>query len=111
MATTRTKIIDKNRFSKRYPLIRSPVRTTFISTNEVSLEIGSVYFDNVSSGTFTFDVPFSDIDFRVVASPRDIGVGTANVNLSISELTRSHVVIQSSGVFTGYVDIIAIRIV
>jgi len=109
MATTSTKIIDKNRFSKRYPLIRSPVRTTYIMTSEVSLEIGSVYFDNASSGVLIFDVPFSDVDFRVAASVRDIGIGTANVNISISELTVDHVSIQSSAAFTGYVDVIAIR--
>lgn len=111
MATTQTKIIDKNRYSKRYPHIRAPARTVLVSTNEVKIEIGSIYFNNTDTGTLVFEVPFSDTDFRIVATPRDSGVDSADVNVFIGEKLQNSVVIYASSAFVGYVDVFAIRIV
>lgn len=110
MGSLRAKLIDKNRYSKRYPLIRAPVRTTYIGDSDIAMEVGSIYFNNESSGTLLFDAPFMDSNFQIMATARDGGVGTANVNVFISARTITSVTVQASSNFTGYVDIFAVRI-
>lgn len=110
MGSLRAKLIDKNRYAKRYPLIRAPVRTTYLGDSDMEMEIGSVYFDNTDSGTLNFDVPFDAANFQVMAIARDSGTGTANVNLYVSSKSTSSVTIQASSNFTGYVDVVAVRI-
>lgn len=111
MGSVRSKVIDKNRYSKRYPLIRAPARSTFIADSEISIEVGSIYFDNAESGSLSFEVAFPDTNYQIIASPRDTGADTGNVNVFVSALSASSVTVQSSSNFTGYVDIFAVKIV
>ena len=110
MGSLRAKLIDKNRYAKRYPLIRAPVRTTYLGDSDVEMEVGSIYFDNTDSETLTFDAPFDDANFQVMAVARDAGVGTSNVNIYVSSKSLTSVTIQASSNFTGYVDVFAVRI-
>lgn len=109
MGSLNIRLIDRNRYAKRYPLIRSPVRTTYIGENDFAIEVGSIYFNNVESGTLNFDAPFLDTNFQVMAIARDVGIDTADVNLYISSKSLTSVTVQASSNFTGYVDIVAVR--
>ena len=110
MGTLRSTLIDQNRYAKRYPLIRAPKRLTYKSDADMGIEVGSVYFDNSSSGTLTFETPFPDADYQISVAARESGAGDADVNLYITSKTTSNVTINSSAPFTGYVDVFAIRI-
>lgn len=110
MGSLRTRLIDRNRFAKRYPLIRAPARFTYIGDSDLNIEVGSVYFNNVDTGTLTYDVQFPDTNYQVVAVARSSGVETADVNVYISDKSQNSVTIQASSNFTGYVDVFAVRI-
>lgn len=110
MGTLRAKIVDKNRLSKRYPLIRAPARFTYMGDSDMAIEVGSIYFDNAESGTLTFDAQFIDADYQVVAMTRSSNNETADVNVFVSNKSQNSVTIQASSNFTGYVDVFAVRV-
>lgn len=112
MGSLRATLIDKNRYSKRYPFVRSPVRTTYMGDNDLAIEVGSIYFDNTSSGTLTFEAPFSDTNYQTLAVAREPvgGSESSNVNIFVTSKSVSSVTVQSSANFTGYVDIFVVRI-
>lgn len=110
MGSLRTRLIDRNRFAKRYPLIRAPIRMTYIGDSDLSIEIGSIYFNNAESGTLTYDAQFLDTNYQVMAIARSSGVDTADVNVFITDKSQGSVTVQASSNFTGYVDILAVRI-
>jgi len=111
MGSLRVKLIDRNRFSKRYPLVRAPVRNTFYGDSDVSIEIGSIYFDNAESGTLSYDVQFPDTSYQVIAVARSTGTETADVNVFVTSKSQNSVTVEASSNFTGYVDVFAVRIV
>jgi len=113
MGSLRARLIDRNRYAKRYPLIRAPKRLTYIGDQDLAIEVGSIYFDNTNSGTFTFEIPFEDTSHQIIATVRDSGdSGGADVNIWVdgSASSSDKVVIQSSAIWTGYVDIFAVKI-
>jgi len=110
MGSLRVRLLDKNRYSKRYPLVRAPARMTYIGESELNIEIGSIYFDNAESGTLTYDVAFPATDYQVVAVARSSGVDSADVNVFVTDKTQNSVTVQASSNFTGYVDVFAVRI-
>ena len=111
MANSRARLIDRNRFSKRYPFVRAPKRLTWQGEKQLSFELGSLEFNNESSKTFTFEAPFEDANYSVMATPKDTsGSGDAMVNIYISSLSRNAVTITASAKFTGTVDIFAVRV-
>lgn len=76
----------------------------------MSLEIGSIYFDNAESGTLSYETRFPDTGYQVIAIARSDGVNTADVNVFVAEKTESSVTVNASSNFTGYVDVFAVRI-
>ena len=110
MGTLRARSMDRNRYAKRYPLIRAPIRSVFVTDNELSVEVGSIYFDNTNTGTFIFDAQFTDSNVQVFAIARKSGVEISDVNVFVQSVTAGHVTIESSSNFTGYVDIFAVRV-
>ena len=110
MGSLRSKLIDKNRFSKRYPLIKAPIRTTYIGDGDLAMEVGRIYFDNTDVGALTYEANFPDTAYQVIAVARSSGSDTADVNVFVTDKTQSSVTIQASSNFTGYVDVIAVRI-
>ena len=77
------------------------------------MEVGSIYFDNAETGTLTFEIPFVNTSYQIVATARDSGdAGGADVNIWIdnSSTTAAKVVVKSSAIWTGYVDIFAVKI-
>jgi len=115
MSSLRAKIIDRNRYSKKYPFVKGPKRPTYLGDDDLALELGSLTFTNENAKTFTFEAPFSDSQYTVVAIPREISAvadGSAMVSLVIDGLTADNtkVTIKASAKFTGKVDVLAIRI-
>jgi len=106
-------LIDRNRYSKRYPLIRAPKRISYLGDQNMSIEVGSITFTNAESGTLTFELPFTDTSFQILASARDSGdSGGVDVNIWVDNATTtaSSVTVKSSAIWTGVVDIFAVKI-
>lgn len=111
MGSLRVRLVDRNRFAKRYPLVRAPARMTYIGDSEISIEIGSIYFNNVESGILTYDAQFPDTEYQIIAITRSDGTNDANVNVFVTNKTQNTVTVEASSNFTGYVDVLAVRIV
>lgn len=112
MGSLRATLIDRNRYSKRYPLIRAPIRTTYIGDKDLAIEVGSIYFNNVDTGTLTFEAPFLDTNYQAIAVARepDSENQTANVNVFVTSKSVTSLTVQASSNFVGYVDIFVVRI-
>ena len=110
MGSLRAKLVDRNRYAKRYPLVRAPVRTTYLGDSDLAIEVGSIYFDNAESGTLTFDARFVDTNYQVIAVARSSGIETADVNVFVTDKSSTSVTVQASSNFTGYVDVFAVRV-
>ena len=111
MGTFRSRIIDRNRYSKRYPLIRAPKRQTYQGDADLSIEVGTITFENADSGSLTFDVPFPDANYQVSVAARDSGdSGGADVNLYITNRTSAGLTVNSSAPFTGFVDVFVVKV-
>jgi hypothetical protein len=79
----------------------------------MSIEVGSITFTNAESGTLTFELPFTDTSFQILASARDSGdSGGVDVNIWVDNATTtaSSVTVKSSAIWTGVVDIFAVKI-
>ena len=115
MSSLRAKLIDRNRYSKKYPFVKGQKRPAYLGEEDLIIELGSLAFTNEDVKTFTFEVPFPDTEFTVVATPREISAaadGSAMVSLAVDGLNvdKTRVTIKASAKFTGKVDILAIRI-
>jgi len=114
MAKARARLIDRNRFQKKYYFVRAPKRLTWQGDKQLAFELGSIEFNNESQKTFTFETPFDNADISIMAMPRDTAgtAGSADVNLYISNasISRNSVTIVASARFTGTVDVFAVRI-
>lgn len=110
MPSLRVRLIDRNRYAKRYPFVRAPTRYTYLGDSDFSVEVGSIYFNNVNSGSLTFDAPFSDSNYQIFAIARQTDSETANVNIFVTQKSQTSVTVQSSSIFTGYVDVFAVRV-
>ena len=110
MANLRGRLIDRNRYSKRYPLIRAPKRMTYRGDSDLAMEVGTLTFTNTDTGTLTYEVQFDDTNYQVVAVARSTETEGGDVNVWVSSVTRTQVIVKSSEKFTGYVDILAVRV-
>ncbi len=113
MGRYKARLIDKNRYCKRYPFVRAPKKLAYQGSSDMALELGTIVFNNQTSGVFTFEVPFTDSSYNVVAVPKDTtDSDSAQVNIYVdnSASSRFQVKVLASAPFTGEVDIIAIRI-
>ena len=115
MSTLRAKLFDRNRYTKKYPFVRAPKRETYIGTQALAIELGTLTFNNESEKTFVFEASFPDDSYSVIAMPRDSkpsADGSAMVSLAVNGLTQDakQVTIKASAPFTGQVDVVAIRI-
>ena len=113
MAKIKAKLIDKNRYTKKYPLIRAPKKISYQGDAEMELEIISIDFVNQSQKSAKFEETQRDENYRVLVSARDTtDEDSAQVTLAIdNDLSdNSKVTVISSAPFTGTVDVIVIRI-
>ncbi len=111
MGSLRAKLIDLNRFSKRYPLIRAPKRMTYLGDEELAIEVGTISFNNSDTGTLNFETPFKDTSYQLAVTARNTGdTGGADVNLYISAKLASSVTVKASAPFTGEVDVFVVKV-
>jgi len=85
---------------------------TYLGTENISIEVGSITFTNADSGILTFEAPFLDESYQVVVAMRDTGDASGvNVNVYIDSASSSNreVVVRASAKFTGIVDILAVK--
>ena len=115
MSKLRARIFDRNRYAKRYPFIKGPKRLTYMGDSDLSIELGSIKFDNESEKIFTFEAPFVDANYVVVATPRGASASdsmSSQVSLAVdaSSLDKFQVKILASAKFTGWADVLAVRV-
>jgi len=113
MAKIRGKMIDRNRYGKRYPFIRSPKRFSYLGDSNLAIELGTIVFNGESEKIFYFEEKFSDANYVVMAMARDTTDGdSAQVSLMVdgTTLNRSYVKILASEIYTGKADILAIKV-
>jgi len=103
MAGTTFKKRDLNRFRKTYPYIRRKPIQSYVSEKETILEAGSLTFSAASSATHTFTEIYDSAPFvTAIAVDTDSNDG-ADVNIYISNITKTFVTFESSQEFTGAV--------
>ena len=115
MSSLRGRFIDRNRFSKRYPFIKGPKRTSYLGSSDLAIELGTLTFNNEDEKTFVFEASFRDTQYNVIAMPREVSTsedGSAMIMLAIDGLSidKKQVTIKASAKFTGQVDVVAIRV-
>jgi len=99
MASTKDRY-DFNRYKKVYPLIRSkPIYNKFAITEGLNAETAIVDFNNVFQRTYFFTEEYSQIP-TISATPEE-----ENVNIFITNLNTTSVVLQSSSPFVGKVHL------
>lgn len=113
MSKIKAKSIDRNRFEKKYPLIRVPKKLSFLADGEVEIELLSVSFNNESEKDVNFESQQIDQNYRVLLSARDTtDSDSAQVTLSVDDdnSNLAKVRILASAPFTGIVDVIVMRV-
>lgn len=97
------KFYDANRTKKIYPLIRFKPKETKITNSSAdgtgASEVAIIDFINSNQETYTFTETYTQIP-TIVISPVD-----DNVNVFMTSLTTTSVIINSSNNFTGKVHI------
>ncbi len=113
MSKIKARTIDRNRFNKKYPLVRTPKRLSFVGDSDLQIEILTVNFSNEDSKEVNFESEYPDTDFRILLSPRDTtSSDSAQVTLAIdsSQTNTAKAKIEASAPFTGIVDVVVIRV-
>lgn len=101
---------DKQRFRKVYPFLRrKPVLETIGGGDTATIEVGAITFTNESSVTHGFTTSFSSAPIVTVVSVDSESNGTANVNVIITSVSTTDVVVETSQAFTGTVHYHAIQ--
>ena len=114
MAYVKGKIFDRNRYSKKYPLVRAPKKMTFRGDADLQIEVFTVTFNNESEKEAFFDAPYDDTNCRILLSARETsGNDSAQVSLAVDSAGTSaeKVRIEASAPFTGDVDVVVLRVV
>jgi len=114
MSRLNSKLIDRNRYNKKYPFVRAPKRFTYYGDGDLNMEAGTIYFDGQTNGYYDFEVPFSDSDYNVTLTARDLGGGVPS-GLSFyvdnNKSTSSRLWVSTSQPFEGSIDFLAIKII
>ena len=104
---------DKQRFRKVYPYLRrKPVLETIGGSgggDTATIEVGAITFNNESNVTHGFTTSFSSAPIVTVVSVDSESNGTANVNVIITSVSTTDVVVETSQAFTGTVHYHAIQ--
>ena len=114
MAKLVGRIRDRNRFTKKYSFVRAPKKLVLETEGTLEIELLTLTFNNQSSQTGTYEIPFEDTGFRVLISPRDTSsTDSANVSLSVDDnlSDQYQVTVNASAPFTGVVDVVTLRVI
>ena len=110
MASTKLKRRDINRFRKVYPYLRRRPVYSFVSDEELVVEVGKITFSNSSSETYTFSEIYGSAPTITAIAVDSEDNGTADVNVFITSLSTTSVTFESSSTFTGQVHFQVIKI-
>ena len=97
-----SKIYDLNRYRKTYPLIRRKPVVRYLSesaTGDVEVEVATINFDNVDTGSYDFTKTYTSIPVCVITPEDD------NVNVYITSLSKTSITVTSSFPFLGKVHL------
>ena len=114
MSKVKTRTVDRNRFAKKYPLVRAPRRPVLQADSGLEIEVLTVEFNNESAKFGVFESAYPSTDFRVLVSARETtAADSAQVTLAIDDdlTSTTQVRIEASAPFTGTVDVIVLRVV
>ena len=75
----------------------------------MNLEVGSVTFAGVDSGTYNFTETFTSAPSITAISVDTTVAGDANVNVYVSSISTTQVIFKTSAPFTGKVSFQAIE--
>ena len=106
MATTKTKLRDQNRFTKKYPFRRREPKYVLETEEAIFVEAILIDFDGSESETHTFKVAFPSTPIVTATALIDDG----NVNVWVSSVTATEVTVKVSDGFTGQVAVQAMAI-
>ena len=100
---------NAHRFRKVYNYIRRKPVDTFVSNAGLAIIAGTVQFANTSEAKFEYTSADPDANFATVPSVTAIAVdskgnNSANVNIFVSQITRTEVRFESSAPFNGSVS-------
>ena len=91
---------DLNRYKRVYPLVRvKPVYDEIMMLGGLNVETAIIDFNNSFQETYAFQETYTQVPV-VGATPED-----ENVNVFITSVTTTSVVIESSSAFTGKVHL------
>ena len=91
---------DLNRYKRVYPLIRTkPVYDEIMMLGGLNVETAIVDFNSSSQETYTFQENYTQIPVIGVTAEDE------NVNVFITSVTLTSVIIESSSAFTGKVHL------
>ena len=113
MSRIKSRIVDRNRYEKKYPVVRVPKKPSFLGDSNLEVEVLTVNFENQDSKDVFFGVKYENTDFRILLSPRDTTAeDSAQVTLAIDDALTdtSKTRIEASAPFTGIVDVVIIRV-
>ena len=113
MAYVKGRLFDRNRYGKKYPIVRAPKKLTFMGETDLQIEVLTIDFENESEKDGFFEVPYEDTSFRILVSPRDtVDTDSAQVSLAVNHTQTdvNKVRVEASAPFTGKVDVIVLRI-
>ena len=114
MASVRMKVRDGNRYQKRYPYTRHPVRKQLFADKSVELEVKQLTVTSQSSVDWEFDEAFGQdptVTATIVGTSGDASSGNqSNINCFIYEVSTSKATIKFSSSFSGVVHCQAIYI-
>jgi len=108
MATTKFKKRNMNRFRKVYPYLRREPRYELVSTTESLIEISAVPFVNSDSAIYVYANHFPSAPVVTATAVDTNGNSTADVNVYLSSVSATQVIVETSAKFTGTVHLHAI---
>ena len=87
---SRSKRIDRNRYSKTYPFLHRIPNYSFVSNPQISYEVGTVCFNGNDTITYTFDSPYLAAPNVVITSKGD------DINVWIESISETSATFRSS---------------
>ena len=109
MAFTKFKKRNLNRYRKVYPYVRREPRMVLCSDKEVTMEVGSVTFNNDAVyKRFTFTEWFPGVPYVTALSVDSENHNSADLNVFVKVLTTTYVELEVSQTFVGKVHFHAI---
>jgi len=115
MASVRMRVRDGNRYQKRYPYTRHPVRRQLFSDKSVEIEVKQLTVSDQSTVDWEFDETFNSeptVTVTVVGTSGNTSSGNqANINCYVAEVSTSKATIRFSSNFSGLVHCQAINVI